>query len=522
MRRLCFLLIILLFSLPVSAQSDCGIVDELGFPVDTSVYTLAQDFGVASSRHQGMYHTGEDWYGGRGTSLGQPVRAVAKGRVTYSFATGWGRDGGVVIIEHTLADGTIFFSQYGHITESESFQFPARLSCLRLGDVIGVIADVRPAPHLHFEIRMQTAGTGLTPGAGYSENVPYLEGYRQPSKFILNWQAWLSNWHSWHVTVGTETPLDERGPSAALVSLSDESLLYLDGAGLALRRATSDGRVLWRARLEKPAVSISAWQGASLLTYADGTMQLVDVEAGSLGESWRVEAQFTGAPISAANEVLFPAVGNELLRINANRNEIVGRFSNVPPFVRALLLSNGSLAFITEDNLFRALAADGSVIQEANLREMGSLAESWEGTILAYTHGGLWQVGAEWQLYIEDAPSGGESGAILVTDEILYLYNGQRLYAYKRDKSLWWEAALPPITGLVEIHAYEDILLLTSNQGHLVVINTAGGYCSEARIFGREGARQWQSLGSDGILRLALADQILGINWANFTRACRV
>jgi hypothetical protein len=522
MRRLFLFFTIALFVLPISAQADCGLVDEMIFPIEQRAFTLAQDFAVASSRHQGMYHTGEDWYGGRGTSVGQAVHAIANGRVTYSFPTGWGRDAGVVIIEHTLADGTIFFSQYGHITENESFSFPARLSCVRTGDVIGVVADVRPAPHLHFEIRSQTAGAGIEVGAGYSENAPYLDGYRQPSKFILNWQAWLSNWHLWHVNIGTETPLDERGPSAALLSLSDESLLYLDGAGMTLRRATSDGRVLWRARLEKPAVSISSWQGASLLTYADGMMQIVDVETAALGESWQVAAQFTGAPIAAGSELLFPAVGDELLRVNANRNEIVERISNVPPFVRGLLLNDGSFAFITEDNQFRAIAADGSLLQEADLLEMGSLAESWEGSLLAYTRGGLWRVGEDWSLYIENAPSGGESGAILVTEDTLYLYNGQYLYAYNRDKALLWEAALPLMSGLVEIHRYEDVLLLTSTMGDIVVINTSGGYCNEAHVFGREGARQWQTLGSDGVLRFAVADQILGMNWIAFTRACHV
>jgi outer membrane protein assembly factor BamB len=442
--------------------------------------------------------------------------------VTYSYATGWGRDAGVVIIEHTLADGTIFFSHYGHITESSSFPFPSRLSCVRMGDVIGVIADVRPAPHLHFEIRSQTAGAGIEPGAGYSSESPYLEGYRQPSKFIINHQAWLSIWHSWHQTVGSETALDERGPSAALLPLLDESVLYLDGAGLTLRRATPDGRVLWRARLEKQAVSITAWQGVSLLTYADGTMQGVDVEAGSLAEAWRIEAQFTGAPLILGNELLFPAINNELLRISANRREIVSRIPNIPPFLRAQVLSNGSMAFISAENHLTYLAADSSIIQEADLLEMGSLAESWEGSLLAYTRGGLWEVGADWSLYIEDAPLGGESGAVLVSGDTLYLFNGQRLYAYNRDRALLWEEALPPVSGLVEIHAYEDIVLLTSNHGDIVAVNAAGGYCNYGRIFGRDRARQWQALGTDGILRIAIADQILGINWATFTRNCRV
>src|SRR5690606_10682395 len=96
------------------AQTDCGVVDGIGFPVDTSVFALTQDFAVASSRHEGRYHTGEDWYGGYGNSLGQAVRASARGRVTYSSVNGWGRDGGVVILEHTFPDGNVYHTVYGH------------------------------------------------------------------------------------------------------------------------------------------------------------------------------------------------------------------------------------------------------------------------------------------------------------------------------------------------------------------------------------------------------------------------
>ncbi|HLV37098.1 MAG TPA: hypothetical protein VKY59_18390, partial [Spirillospora sp.] len=78
---------------PVTAQQ-CGVVDNLSYPVDTSVFRLAQDFGAPSPRHQGRYHTGEDWFLGRRAEnygVGLPVYAAASGRVTFSSPIGWGR-----------------------------------------------------------------------------------------------------------------------------------------------------------------------------------------------------------------------------------------------------------------------------------------------------------------------------------------------------------------------------------------------------------------------------------------------
>src|SRR5574338_14758 len=94
----------LLIIQPARAQVQCGVVTSINFPVDTSAFRIVQDFAAQSPRHQGRYHTGEDWYGGRGTSYGQYVRAIANGRVTFSSPNGWGRDGGVIIIEHTFPD----------------------------------------------------------------------------------------------------------------------------------------------------------------------------------------------------------------------------------------------------------------------------------------------------------------------------------------------------------------------------------------------------------------------------------
>ncbi|MCA9905479.1 MAG: hypothetical protein KC547_16600, partial [Anaerolineae bacterium] len=72
----CVLLLVTLWIAPqhVVAQPQCGYVDSVGFPVDVDAFQLMQDFATPSYRHRGWYHTAEDWFGGRGMSLGQPVR----------------------------------------------------------------------------------------------------------------------------------------------------------------------------------------------------------------------------------------------------------------------------------------------------------------------------------------------------------------------------------------------------------------------------------------------------------------
>lgn len=162
---------------------ECGVTETLNLPVDAGRFSLVQAYTSPSPRHQGRYHTGEDWAIAGGESLGEPVMAAGRGKVRYSFPNGWGRDAGVVILEHLMPDGVTLYTQYGHITESEAVTFPSIGACVESGTILGVIADVRPAPHLHFEVRLSQPDT---PGAGYTWTLPEADsiGYRSPSALL--------------------------------------------------------------------------------------------------------------------------------------------------------------------------------------------------------------------------------------------------------------------------------------------------------------------------------------------------
>ena len=126
-RRLIFVFLVGLavFQTPLatSAQSDiapCGYVDGFDLPVP-GIDIQHTDFAIYRARFGGL-HTGIDV---AFEQLGDPVRAAARGRVTYSDPAGWDTEKGVVVIQHTMPDGTLVNTLYGHMEELNDYTFPA-------------------------------------------------------------------------------------------------------------------------------------------------------------------------------------------------------------------------------------------------------------------------------------------------------------------------------------------------------------------------------------------------------------
>lgn len=514
-RQLLLLMIGLFLTIfPAQAQDQCGVVTGISYPVDRGVFTLAQDFGVESPRHQGRYHTGEDLFGGRNASLGQPVRAIAAGLVTYSAPNGWGRDGGVVIIQHNFPDGSIAYSQYGHMQELNEYRFPPRYGCVKQGDIIGAVGNARPAPHVHFEIRINQPDV---PGPGYSWEDPTVLGWRQPDRFVENWNAWLHSAHRWHLELTGDATL-----SAPPVILSDGSTAYLDGTRL--RFATPDGRVLWRLNLERPALTVTEFEGVPLLTYPDGIMQRVNFD-GSPGESWTTGTFLEGHSISAGDLLIFQTPGNMLVAFGADRKTIAWQLSDVPPVIRAYAAPN-LIGLITEDHQLLSLSLDGRLLDTAQLQDEGSLTGALGGNLLAYTQGGLWRIddSGTWGVALENAPSGGKNSAALESpDGALYVFTEaeQSLNAYGVGGTPLWQVALPDVIGRAGLALYDKVLLLTTDMGTITAVQAGdGAVCGTTHVYGDARSRLWQQLGADGILRVASAGSITGFDWQTFIGGC--
>jgi len=125
-------------------------------------------------------HPGEDWNRGGGeTDFGDPLYAISEGIIVASknYGGAWGK---IVLIEHTLVDGSKAWSQYAHLSEigvTESKN-------VSRGEYIGKIgnAEGKWASHLHFEIRkVFIKADGWL--SGYDRNAA-LSKYYNPTEFI--------------------------------------------------------------------------------------------------------------------------------------------------------------------------------------------------------------------------------------------------------------------------------------------------------------------------------------------------
>jgi len=131
------------------------------------------------STGQTEFHGGTDYKAAAGT----PIPVAANGRVIYSGYNAAG-NGNAVIVEHVGADGSKFYTLYGHMN---GVDMPAVGQRVNAGDVIGQVGSTgrSTGPHLHFEI-VQGVTPSNTPGGpiGYRNKDPLV--HPDPSTFD-NW-----------------------------------------------------------------------------------------------------------------------------------------------------------------------------------------------------------------------------------------------------------------------------------------------------------------------------------------------
>ena len=206
----------------------CGAVDLFDFPIDpphaARVSRGGGDFGVFRQRYD-KYHAGEDWGGiSNASNLGTPVYSIGHGLVTYAEPLGWGRDQGVVIVQHTFKDNSTILSFYGHLDPDSVTLYPGE--CVTRGQQVGEIGQPRTVPHLHFEMRTQSPYTPLT---GYWATDPTEVGWIWPSQAIWEQRIasapgvlWTRPFHA------TNTQFVGNFDDESFILLEDQQLLRMN------------------------------------------------------------------------------------------------------------------------------------------------------------------------------------------------------------------------------------------------------------------------------------------------------
>lgn len=505
------LVLILLAGRPAATQDTCPVVNAVNFPVDPTTYTIAQDYAARSPRHDGRYHTGEDWVIPGGAPSGGIVRAVATGRVTYALPLAWGRDGGVIILEHTLPDGTVAYSVYGHLREADGVPFPALGACVERGTALGVIGDARPVPHLHFEIRTEN---GSTPGPGYTATYPDFIGYRRPSAFITEWAARLSVAVRWVTTLR-----DPGGPLAPPLLLNDNSALVLTPG--AVTRILPDGRAFWRTTLDRPAVAVTGAAGAALVHYADGTVAPITPD-GALLAGWQLEIAPAGAPFMLEDLLVFPTANGRLAALDATRRTVVWEAGAAPPFTGAHVAGQ-VIALRTADNVLLTLGrANLRELDRAQLRPTSAVAANPNGDLFVYTRTGLWRVLADgvWEPapHAATAPTGPAGLAALPNSDVL-LYDGETLARLTPDGTARWRVPLPGVRGRVALYAIDERALLLSTGGDVALADPFTGVCRVRLTGTTPDALLWHARRGD-TLRVVIGTTFAALDWERLTANC--
>jgi outer membrane protein assembly factor BamB len=468
---ICSLSLPQLFS-AAQADLDCGVVERFDYPID-GVSLVHDDFGMYRAGFGG-YHSGVDMAFER---LGEPVRAAARGRVTFSDPEGWDTEKGVVVIEHTMPDRSVVFSLYGHMESREPYVFPRVGQCVLRGDIIGVIGNPRnSAPHLHYEIRRMRASTG---GPGYWNTDPLEGGWLHPIEFTEQWRLRLSPAFRAIVTASSL-------PAAPPIWMADGNAIYATRFQLEARRlatnSTAHTTPLWTLRVEGLRGIALLPDGRILSATADGQMFIV--ENGRFVGAWRADRVLQTPPLRVGDAIAFLDAHNRAVAYTAD-GRALWQSEPLGQRVERYAVSGALLAAAVQDeNGYELL-----VLNSAGQLLYAARAPSPIAPSAVQGGGFLIAVGSQVSLLSPEAvltpllDTGVALGraAQVAADGLgnLYVYPGygSQVYAYAAGGGLRWTIRLPALPTQAPLLAVGDgcLLYVLTADGALLAYRTADG-----------------------------------------------
>ncbi len=422
----------------------CGLVDVFDFPLQppdaANISSGGRDFGIFRERFD-KFHAGEDWWAAnRNSSFGEPVYSIGHGLVTYAEPEGWNRDKGVVIVQHTFADGSRLLSFYGHLDPPSVTLLPGE--CVVRGQQIGQIGKPRGSPHLHFEIRQQSPYAPLT---GYWPEDPTLVGWLPPSQTI--WQQRI------RAAPGVLWTRPFLTPGSHVLGVVTGTLVVLEDGQLVGIQVV-DGRVRWRYTSETDISQAALDQTTPLVYLADqsGHIEAVsllptsEAELPSFTPLWQTQLAAVGSPtlIPLAVEGVLVSLRRDLFALGADGTvrwtaEDVGQ-----PLAWAAAGEKMVLSTTSDDGPVWLLDAQSAqpLAMTGNGRFAATAAQTW-----FYRRDGLYHLNLETQTAELTYPlppgmaSLGDS-AVLPDGGLLLAHADpfdRRLLAFAPDGSLRWE-----------------------------------------------------------------------------------
>jgi murein DD-endopeptidase MepM/ murein hydrolase activator NlpD len=495
-------------------QSQCGVIEtpeQIIFPVDTDDFFLIQPFGRPNSRYSGKLHSGDDWIKHQGDSKGEPVYAIADGLVTYAEPTGWGRDRGVVIVQHILLDGTIFLSLYGHLEESETVTFPTRGTCISQGDVIGLISDPRPAPHLHFEIRTFWP---TYPGPGYWDVDPTIKGWENPRQFIENWQAWLHPAHQWHRTL-----LDPAGPVVDNLLREDGVVLMIDDRYLS---AYSEAGRIWQYRLADSieVTGLAALDEQTLLIGStDGRIQYWN-QYGGYVDQWQTDVEVPMEGPWVAGDMVVVRGHDNRLRVYRNDQSLLAVYDEVG-HVQSVAMTADILALLTSQEVL-LIGSEGRMIERSAKLPNSDVIAGQNETLFLRNRDEIWRILAdgERELVLDGLTINRTDSAMLVDaagNLVLWGVNDpNQLMALSPEGDILWarDVEAESISRARLLQANECLLVLADRRGRVLTFDARTGEAGgQIDVWGDHHNGVWVGTHpGDSILRLQVGSHLAGFD----------
>jgi hypothetical protein len=213
---------------------------------------------------------------------------------------------------------------------------------------------------------------------------------------------------------------------------------------------------------------------------------------------------------------------DQLIALSENRREVVWRLDGIPPFVRGSA-NPFTVGVVSADHELFTVSSGGDLLDRAQLRVLPALSDFEGGRLLVYSRNGLWMIAdGTWSSVVNSA--GGMDALALAWDQttgVIYTFDGRILSAYDAGRARLWLSDAGQTSGAAALALYEGVLVLVSGAGDIVAARASdGAICGRLKLWGASDASVWQALGGDEILRVIIGEQILGLEWAEFTRFC--